>query len=188
MTIETFVALLLTLAFGPMAFEAVRSKANERTLRAAGAVEPPGDVFAVMQFAYPACFVAIAVEAWLRGRGPAIPSFIPGLVLFIAAKGLKYWAIATLGPRWTFRILVPPGSRRTSAGPYRLMHHPNYLAVAGELVGLALMARAPVAGIVAVSAFGALMLARIRIEERALASAPAQPTAAASKPRRNTAL
>jgi methyltransferase len=188
MTTETFVAVLLALAFGPMAFEAVRSRANERTLRAAGAVEPPRDVFAVMQFAYPACFAAIAVEAWLRGREPAITFLVPGLVLFIAAKGLKYWAIATLGTRWTFRVLVPPGSRRTSAGPYRLMHHPNYLAVAGELVGLALMAQAPVAGGAAVAAFGALMLARVRIEERALASAPAQPSAAASKSRGTTAL
>ena len=44
---------------------------------------------------------------------------------------------------WTFRVLVPPGSARTLRGPYRLLRHPNYVAVVGELAGFALLARAP---------------------------------------------
>jgi methyltransferase len=183
-----FPLVLLALAFLPMAIEARRSKANERALRAAGAIEPRGDVYAVMQVAYPACFLAIILDAWVRGRMPTVTSFVPGLVVFACAKGLKYWAIATLGPRWTFRVLVPPGSPRTTAGPYRRVRHPNYLAVAGELAGMAVMAQAPVAGFASVVSFGALMLARIRIEERALASAQAQPSAAASEGSRNSAL
>ena len=188
MTLLPIALLLLALAFVPMTIEAIHSRANERALRAAGAAEPPGDVYAAMQLAYPASFVAIVAEAWLRQRAPAVPVFVTGLVLFAAAKGLKYWAIATLGPRWTFRVLVPPGSRRRVAGPYRLMRHPNYLAVAGELAGMAVMARAPAAGLAALLAFGALMLARIRVEERALASPPAQSLPAASERHRNTAL
>ena len=54
------------------------------------------------------------------------------------------------------------------SGPYRFVRHPNYLAVAGELVGVALMAGAIVTGPIAVLGFTALMLARIRVEERAL--------------------
>jgi methyltransferase len=81
---------------------------------------------------------------------------------------LKYWAIATLGPRWTFRVLVPPGSSRTVSGPYRWLRHPNYAAVAGEIAGMGLMARAPLAGIASFVLFGLLMRARIHVEERAL--------------------
>ena len=93
---------------------------------------------------------------------------LAGAIVFTAAKVLKYWAIATLGPRWTFRVLVPPGSARVTGGPYRLLRHPNYVAVAGELAGVALMAQAPISGPIAVVAFGALMMARVGVEERAL--------------------
>jgi methyltransferase len=158
---------LFALAFVPMLFEARRSAANERALRAAGAVEPAGDVYALMQVAYPLCFLAIVVEAWARGAGVGWTVLSGGLV-FISAKALKYWAIGTLGERWTFRVLVPPGSARTLRGPYRLLRHPNYVAVVGELAGFALLARAPVAGALALAAFGALLVARVRVEERAL--------------------
>jgi methyltransferase len=83
-------------------------------------------------------------------------------------KGLKYWAIATLGERWSFRVLVPPHSALVTSGPYRFMRHPNYLAVMGELAGMALLANAPVSGVAALLVFGGLLRARIRVEERAL--------------------
>jgi methyltransferase len=162
-------AIVALVAFVPMIAEAQRSGRNERRLRALGAIEPPGDVYRVMQIAYPACFVAIAGEGLLR-HVPAGPSFVAGAVVFAAAKALKYWAIATLADRWTFRVLVLPRQPLVTAGPYRLMRHPNYLGVAGELVGAALMAHAPVAGGAALLGFGSLMLARIRVEARALAA------------------
>jgi methyltransferase len=76
--------------------------------------------------------------------------------------------MAALGPRWTFRVLVPPGSARIDRGPYQWLRHPNYVGVASELTGIALVAAAPVAGTIGVVLFIALMLARIRVEERAL--------------------
>ena len=102
----TLPILLLVLAFVPMAFEARLSRANEQALRAAGAREPPGDVYGLMRIAYPVCFGAMVLEAWLRGSR-FTPAFAAGAVLFAAAKALKYWAIASLGPRWAFRVLVP---------------------------------------------------------------------------------
>jgi methyltransferase len=161
--------VLFVIAFVPMIGEAVRSARNERTLRAAGAIEPAGDVYTAMQFAYPASFAAMIAEAWLRAQ-PVSSLAIAGAILFGLAKALKYWAIGTLGSRWTFRVLVPRGSHRTTSGPYRYVRHPNYLAVAGELAGMALMARARIAGPLSIGLFGALMLLRIRTEERALGS------------------
>jgi methyltransferase len=160
-------AIVALVAFVPMLAEARRSWRNERALRALGAIEPPADVYRAMQIAYPACFLAIAGEALLRNT-PLGWSFAAGAVVFVGAKALKYWAIATLGDRWTFKVLVLPGRPLVTAGPYRLMRHPNYLGVAGELLGAALMAHAPSAGIVSIMVFVKLMQMRIRVEERAL--------------------
>lgn len=159
--------ILLALAFLPMAFEARLAASHDRALRAAGAIEPRDDVFSLMQAAYPAAFLGMAAEAWNRGT-EANATFLLGAVVFALAKGIKYWAVATLGSRWTFRVLVPPNAALISTGPYRFMRHPNYLGVLGELAGMALMAQAPIAGGASFVVFVFLLAARIRVEERAL--------------------
>jgi methyltransferase len=161
--------IVAVLAFGPMLIEAARSRRNERVLRGRGAVEPAGDVYAWMQVAYPSCFAAITAEALVRGEPPG-RTLLLGAVVFAAAKALKYWAITVLGERWTFRVLVVPGAPLITAGPYRWLRHPNYVGVAGEILGTAIMAPAPVAGTISFIAFSGMMLARIRVEERALDS------------------
>jgi methyltransferase len=163
----TLPLILLAVAFVPMLLEARIAAAHDRALRAIGAAEPAGDVYQLMQIAYPACFLSMAAESWWRGA-PAGRTFAAGLIVFAVAKALKYWAIAALGTRWTFRVLVPPGSSCVSAGPYRWIRHPNYVAVIGELIGMAVMARAMLTGIASLAGFGLLILARIRVEERAL--------------------
>lgn len=151
-----------------MAIEATVAARHDRALRALGAVEPAGDVYRAMQVAYPAAFLATLAEgAWRGVRPDAVVT--AGAGVFLVAKALKYWAIASLGPRWTFRVLVPPGSRRIVGGPYRWISHPNYMAVALELTGVALAMHAGVAGPIGVAGFSVLMWRRVRIEEKALA-------------------
>jgi len=164
----TVAIVVLALAFIPMAFEARLAATHDRALRAAGAIEPKDDVFPVMQVVYPAAFLAMALEAVLRDAHLDL-MLGAGAIVFGLGKAIKYWAIATLGPRWTFRVLVPPHSSLVRGGPYRFMHHPNYLGVMGELAGMGLMAHALVSGPIAVVLFGAIIAARIRVEERALA-------------------
>jgi methyltransferase len=161
------VLLLFALAFVPMLFELRRSTANYRALVAAGAHEPRDDVFGVMQVAYPASFMAMLAEAWLRGI-PDVRIVAAGAIVFALGKAIKYWAISTLGPRWTFRVIVPPRSTLVAAGPYRYARHPNYAGVMGELIGFALLAGAPLAGTIASAVFAVILRARIRVEERAL--------------------
>ena len=60
------------------------------------------------------------------------------LAIFIVLQGLRVWVLATLGPRWTTRILVVPGERLVASGPYRYMSHPNYWVVIGEILVLPL--------------------------------------------------
>jgi methyltransferase len=158
----TVVAALLM-----MGGELVLSRFNEQQLRAKGAVEPPGDVIDTMQWVYPVSFLAMGAEGAMVGPSPD-SILMAGLVLFGFAKALKVWAISSLGPRWSYRVLIVPGAPLVTSGPYRFMAHPNYLAVVGELVSVALIVAAPITGVLATIAFGLLMRARIRVEDRAL--------------------
>lgn len=150
-----------------MAGEAALAAYHEGRLRQQGAIEPAGDVYAVMRWAYPACFVVMAIEGAVAGpAAPAVLAF--GLVTLGLAKALKLWAISTLGPRWTFRVLVLPGAPLVKAGPYRVLNHPNYVAVVGELVGMAATVGALWSGAIVTVLFTLLIRARIRVEDRAL--------------------
>jgi methyltransferase len=163
--------VLLALAlvvFGFMALEAVRAARNERAQRAHGGVEPIGDVYSLMQIAYPAAFLAMFGEAFVRGMPPRAV-FIAGAAVFACGKALKWWAILTLGRRWTFRVITVPGAALVRTGPYRFLRHPNYIGVCGELVGSSLMTGATIAGPIATAAFAALMLKRVAVEDKALA-------------------
>lgn len=161
------VILLLLLAFVPMLFEARLAARHDRALRAAGASEPPDDVIGWMQVVYPTAFVTMAAEAYVRSSGRDLFLFA-GASVFVLAKAVKYWAIATLGSRWTFRVLVPPRSTLVTTGPYRFVRHPNYIGVMGELAGYALMAHAAYSGPASMLMFAWLIARRIRVEERAL--------------------
>lgn len=168
MPVAVIIALgMLAAVLAVMAGEAVLSSFNASVLRSRGAVEPPDDVYRTMQWAYPLGFVALAIEGALRGPSPA-PALAAGILVFGLAKALKAWAISSLGTRWTFRVLVPPGAPLVVAGPYRFLRHPNYLAVAGEIAGAALLVGAFSTGVLFLAGFGWLMRRRIAVEERAL--------------------
>jgi methyltransferase len=162
---SAFALFLLVAAF--MILEARRAATNEHVQRARGGIEPSGDVYRLMQLAYPGIFVAMLVEGALGGGTIAGGWFVAGLAIFAAAKLLKWWAIATLGPFWTFRVIVVPGSSSVDTGPYRILTHPNYVAVVGEIVGVTMMMRAWVSGPIALVVFGTLLLRRISVENRA---------------------
>jgi len=159
--------LILIAVFGFMVLEAWRAAANEAAQIARGGIEPRGDVYKMMRVAYPAAFLAMVAEGAVRGGVP-LPILTAGATLFAVAKVLKWWAILTLGRAWTFRVIVVPGAPLIVHGPYRYLRHPNYVAVIGELAAVALMTGAAKTGPVATIAFGALMLKRIAVEERAL--------------------
>ena len=157
----------LAIVFATMLAELKRSRANERVLRAQGAVEPAGDVYRQMQWSYPAGFALMALEGLIAGP-PRLIITVAGSVLFVAAKALKYWAIVALGHRWTFRVLVPPNAPLVAHGPYVFARHPNYIAVVGELVSVAMIVGARITGPLATLFFAALIRRRIRVENSAL--------------------
>jgi len=154
------------LVFVPMLLEAVRAASNERRQRRRGGIEPP-DVYNIMRVVYPGAFVAMLGEGAVRGT--ALSGLAAaGLAVFVAAKLMKWSAILALGPCWTFRVIVVPGDTLVARGPYRYLRHPNYVGVVGELIGVAMMMRALVSGPLGLFAFGALLVKRMAVEERAL--------------------
>lgn len=157
-------------AFGTMAVEAVVSARHERVLRAAGAQEPPDDPYVWMQVVYPGGFAAVCVEGWVRGAAWSGVA-LAGVAIFAAGKAIKYAAMLTLGPRWSFRVLTLPGAPLVTHGVYRYLRHPNYLGLAGEILGIAAWLQAPIAGTLFAVTFGLILRRRILVEERALASA-----------------
>jgi methyltransferase len=176
------VGFAVAVIFGLMLAENRVSRRHEHALRMAGALEPPGDVYRALAVAYPASFLLMGVEGIWRtaaaggtGTAAAGPSWAAsGVVLFAASKALKYWAIRTLGDRWSFRVLVQPGRPLVTSGPYRYLAHPNYVGVVGELAGAAMMVGARISGPLALAVFAVLLRIRIRFEERALGDARAR--------------
>jgi methyltransferase len=164
------VILLGVAVFVPMLIEALRAARNERAQRVRGGIEPPDDVYQAIRIAYPASFLAMLAEGALRGL-PASTALGTGAAVFVFAKALKWWAILTLGPAWTFRVIVVPHAPLVAGGPYRFLRHPNYVGVIGELMGTALMTGAVVAGPIAIVTFAGLLVRRIAVEERALRAA-----------------
>lgn len=145
--------------------ELVLSQRNTRRLIARGARETGAGHYPLI--------VALHA-AWLAGlwyvvlvRGDAVVEWV-WLALFVVLQGLRVWVIATLGSRWTTRIIVLPGAPLVTTGPYRFVSHPNYMIVAAEILVLPL-----VFGLVwyavAFSLLNAMVLwLRIRVEEAAL--------------------
>jgi methyltransferase len=150
-----------------MLIEARRSSRNERALRARGGIEAPNDVYTIMRVCYPAAFLLMILEGWMRG-GPSWHLLVVGLTLFLAAKALKWWAIRSLGPFWTFRVIVVPNATLVMTGPYRYVPHPIYIAVVGEFVAIALTTGALITGPLMTIVFGLLIMRRIAVENAAL--------------------
>jgi len=73
---------------------------------------------------------------WLA---PGRPVNFVWLAIFALLQLARIWLLATLGPRWTTRIIVLPRAPLVRHGPYRFIDHPNYLVVIGEIAVLPLV-------------------------------------------------
>jgi len=142
---------------------------HRRSLVARGGIEAGEGHYPWMVALHTAFLFACPLEVWLLDR-----PFLPGLaaamlVLLGAAVALRWWVIASLGERWTTRILVLPGAPLVQGGPFRFLRHPNYLAVVTEIAVLPLVHTAWLTAL-AFSLLNAWLLrVRIRAEEAALA-------------------
>ena len=145
--------------------ELVLARRNTGRLRAQGAHEAAAGHYPLI--------VALHA-AWLAGLwylvvhdGMDTVSW-PWLGVFVVLQALRVWVIATLGPRWTTRIIVLPGAPLVMGGPYRFVSHPNYCVVAVEILVLPLVFGLLWYGIVFSFLNAAVLWIRIRAEGAAL--------------------
>jgi methyltransferase len=123
--------------------EVAHSRSNERRLSNRGAVEIGSRHYPMIVALHTCWLAATLVEGRRRPGGHARgwnDSVNRGpLLIMFAAQGLRHWAIRSLGPQWTTRIMVDPTLPPVTAGPYRYLRHPNYLAVATEIMAFPLV-------------------------------------------------
>ena len=161
MTLSIIILALVTLQ---RLGELVLAQRNTGRLLARGAVE-------VGARHYP--LIVGLHGAWLAGLwalGWDQPVSLAWLALFIVLQLLRVWVIATLGERWTTRIVVLPGASLVRRGPYRFLDHPNYAVVVAEIAVLPLAFGLSTFSIVFSILNAAVLWIRIRAESRALAA------------------
>jgi methyltransferase len=111
---------------------------------------------------------------WLAGLwtlGWAAPLDPLWLAVFLALQAMRVWVLATLGRRWTTRIIVLPGAPLVTRGPYRFLSHPNYVVVIGEIASLPLCLGMPWYALVFSLANLGVLSVRVRAENASLAGA-----------------
>ncbi|GLK85924.1 isoprenylcysteine carboxyl methyltransferase family protein [Ancylobacter defluvii] len=154
--------LILSLVTAQRLSELVLSNYNTTRLLSQGAQEAAAEHYPYM----------VALHAlWLAGLwwlAPGRPVSLVLLVVYVLLQVLRGWVLASLGRRWTTRIIVLPHASLVQRGPYRFLSHPNYVVVAAEIAVLPL-----VFGLVGYalvfSVLNAIMLyVRIRAENAAL--------------------
>lgn len=113
-----------------------------------------------------AVHAAWLITLWLLAAGRPVDPF--WLAMFALLLIARFWVIATLGTRWTTRIIVLPGAPLVKGGPYRWLNHPNYWVVVGEIAVLPLVFALPIVALVFTLLNAAVLWIRIREENRAL--------------------
>ena len=170
-SLTAFTVVVLLVALERLA-ELVVSSRNAAWSLARGGVETGRGHYPAMVLLHTGFLVAMLVEAYVRR-----PEVAPGLawtmlLLLVASQALRWWCIATLGRRWNTRVIVVPGLAPVRSGPYRLLPHPNYVAVVVEGLALPLVHGCWWTAIGFTVLNAALLRVRIRVEAAALATLP----------------
>ena len=142
--------------------ELVLARSNTRRLLAGGAKEhgPAHYPFIV------AVHVLWLGSLWLLATGRSPDMF--WLAMYVILQAARLWVLATLGPRWTTRIIVVPGEDLVKEGPYRFVNHPNYWVVIGEIAVLPLVFGLPWVALIFSLLNAAVLTVRVREENHAL--------------------
>ena len=152
--------------------ELVVSKRNAAWSLARGGVESGHGHYPFMVVLHSGFLVAMLLEAWVRRPDVAPALAWSMLALVVGSQALRWWCITTLGPRWNTRVIIVPGLAPVASGPYRLLPHPNYVAVVVEGVALPLVHGAWITALAFTVLNAALLTVRIRVENQALATLP----------------
>jgi methyltransferase len=141
------------------------ARRNEARLLAAGGVEYGHWHLGLMILVHAAWLVSL----WFWGYDrPVLPVY---LALFVLLEIARVWVLATLGRRWTIRVIVVHGEHLVARGPYRFLRHPNYVVVCGEVAVVPLALGLPILALVFTLLNAAVLAIRIPEENAALGAA-----------------
>ena len=161
----TFAAIILSLVTLQRLSELVIARRNTERLLARGAIEVGARHYPLIVSMHAAWLITL----WVLGRDRDVDLFL--LAVFVLLQGFRVWILATLGSRWTTRIIVLPGEPLVTSGPYRYCSHPNYAVVTAEIAVLPLALHLPVVAMVFTLLNAAMLVIRIRAESHALSAA-----------------
>ncbi|TGD88345.1 hypothetical protein BayCH28_11380 [Mycolicibacterium sp. CH28] len=148
--------------------ELVVSRRNAAWSFAQGGREFGRGHYPVMVVMHGLLLVACVVEVATMHR-PFLPWLGWPMVAVVATStAMRWWCVSVLGKHWNPRLIVIKGAPLVRRGPYRLLHHPNYTAVAAEVAALPLVHSAWVTAIVFSVANALVLTVRIRAENSAL--------------------
>jgi methyltransferase len=160
--------LVVAVAFERIA-ELIVAKRNSSWSREHGGAEFGAGHYPVMVALHTGLLAGCLVEVGVRRR-PYLPALgRPMLAAVVAAQGLRWWCIITLGRQWNTRVIVVPGAPHVTNGPYRYLPHPNYVAVAVEGAALPLVHTAWLTSLTFTLLNAILLRTRLRTENAALA-------------------
>jgi methyltransferase len=148
--------------------ELVLSRHNTRKLLARGAIEVGADHYSLIVSVHAAWLTSL----WIWGRDHDVN--LVALALFVALQVFRVWILATLGSRWTTRIIILPGEPLVVSGPYKYFSHPNYAVVVAEMALLPLALHLPLLALIFTALNAAVLVIRIRTEVRALSAISGQ--------------
>jgi methyltransferase len=143
--------------------ELVIAQINTRALMAGGAVEFGRSHYPVMVLMH-ASWLAV-----LWGTVGGAPVNLPLLAVFGVLQAMRIWVLATLGRRWTTRIIVPQNEPVIVSGPFRFVRHPNYFVVIAEIAVLPLIFGLVWVAVLFSALNAAMLWVRIRAENAAYA-------------------
>jgi methyltransferase len=109
------------------------SNRNTRRLLARGAREVGASHYPLIVAVHALWLLTL----WWLAPGRQVDGFWLGL--YVLLQLARIWVIASLGERWTTRIIVLSDAPLVDRGPYRFVSHPNYLVVVGEIAVLPLV-------------------------------------------------
>lgn len=124
--------IILALVTGQRLLELVVARRHTRKLLANGGYEVGAGHYPLIVAVHAGWLIAL----WLLAPGRTI--HWPLIAVFVFLQGLRVWVLATLGERWTTRIIVVRDAPLITSGPFRWLRHPNYAVVAGEILVLPL--------------------------------------------------
>lgn len=141
--------------------ELALAKRNSARLLASGATEFGSSHYPLIVALHTLWIIALVVF------GISNSISMPWLAVFLVLQILRVWILASLGERWTTRIIVLD-EPLVRVGPFAFLRHPNYVLVVAEIFTAPMVLDLIWVALLFSILNAAVLTIRISVEEKAL--------------------